>query len=326
MSARRKQSDSDPLPYVQVDRAVKPKAALLAGALGVTTQHALGSLVEFWDLCGDPRALEAVVEATPDGDEPELVLPRAEIELRFRLASGREATTDTLAAVGLVEPRGDKARVRGMSRYFDPVRRRVQARHAASAGGKARMANAARDESGRVLGAGALAGVSAGESAGHTQPETQPPASRQPADKPSGGQPSASPSGQRSAVSGQIEKKGETQSVPQPLELLPDEPKTRKPPKPPDPSAEFERFKKACTSDELRVFAAYSTAFGVDLGPDWGLLKLVRQKLRAHPADELCAAIRGAGKDPWHRQKGSSLRALFADASTIAQLAKKAAA
>ena len=50
-----RQSSSDPLPFVQVDRAVKPKAALLAGIMEVSNQHALGSLVEWWELCGDPR-------------------------------------------------------------------------------------------------------------------------------------------------------------------------------------------------------------------------------------------------------------------------------
>lgn len=96
--------------------------------------------------------------------------------------------------------------------------------------------------------------------------------------------------------------------------------------KPPDPAAEFARFKAACTDDELRVFDAYCTTFAVDMAPDWGLQKLVRQKLKAHTVDELCAAVRGAGRDPWHREKGSSLRALFSDASKVAQLAKRGAA
>jgi len=128
------------------------------------------------------------------------------------------------------------------------------------------------------------------------------------------------------SVPSQDEKKGETPSVPLPLELLPDTPKAKREPKKPDPAAEFLKFRAACTDDERRVLRAYCDAFAVDLGPDWGLQKLVRQRLKAHDADELCAAIRGAGKDQWHRQKGSSLRALLADASTIAQLAKKGAA
>ena len=127
------------------------------------------------------------------------------------------------------------------------------------------------------------------------------------------------------SVPSQDEKKGETPSVPLPLELLPDEPKAKRVPKKPDPAAEFLKFRAACTDDERRVFRAYCDAFAVDLGPDWGLQKLVRQRLKAHDADELCAAIRGAGREKWHREKGSSLRALLADASTIAQLAKKGA-
>jgi len=108
------------------------------------------------------------------------------------------------------------------------------------------------------------------------------------------------------------------------LEALPA--KATKTRKPPDPQAEFAKFKANCTDDELDVFEAYSVAFGVDLGPDWGLQRLVRQKLKAHTVEELCAAMRGAGRDPWHREKGSSMRALLSDASKVAQLAKKGAA
>lgn len=122
---------SDPLPFTQVDRAVKPKAALLAGLLGVSNQHALGSLVEFWDLNGDPRVIEALAAAGTN----ELVLSREEAERRFRLASGKDARAADLVSLGLLEDRGDAVRVRGMSRYFEPVRQRLQARAAAAAGG-----------------------------------------------------------------------------------------------------------------------------------------------------------------------------------------------
>lgn len=94
--------------------------------------------------------------------------------------------------------------------------------------------------------------------------------------------------------------------------------------KPPDPQAEFERFAKALSVDEGKVFEAYETAAGVELGADWGLRKLVGQKLRAHAADELCAAIRGYLADPWKRDNSPSLRAILRDASVIAINAKKA--
>lgn len=132
-----RQQSSDPLPYVQVDRAVKPKATLLANALGVTTQHATGSLVEFWELCGDPRELEAIVAATPPEEEPEVVLEPDDLRLRFKLASGHDLDPAVMARLGLVEPREQRFRVRGMSRYFEPIIRRLQARDAASKGGKA---------------------------------------------------------------------------------------------------------------------------------------------------------------------------------------------
>lgn len=133
-----KSSGSDPLPYVQVDRAAKPKAALLAGAMGVTIQHAIGSLVEWWDLCGDPRTLELIALRTEPGSDPAVILDSAEAELRFRLASGHTVSPSVLTHLGLLEDLGEgRYRVRGMSRYFSPILSRIQARKAASLGGKA---------------------------------------------------------------------------------------------------------------------------------------------------------------------------------------------
>jgi hypothetical protein len=222
-----RQSDSDPLPYVQVDRAVKPRAALLAGALGVTTQHALGSLVEWWDLNGDPRELERIVEATPDGATPAVVVTREDAALRFRLASGKDVEPVTLVHLGLLEPVGDGFRVRGMSRYFAPVEARIRARQAAAAGGRKRAAQASRGANGRLLSAGDAAGAPAGESAGADQPTIQPGTSRQPADS----QPTASPIGQRSAVSGQLQVKDSAPLFASP----PARPPKAKPDKPTDP-------------------------------------------------------------------------------------------
>lgn len=195
-----RQSSSDPLPFVQVDRAVKPKAALLAGKMGVTNQHALGSLIEFWDLCGDPRELEHVVAETLPGEEPALVLDRADVELRFELASGHHIEVGVLALAGLVEPHAKGFRVRGMSRYFDPIQARLRARGAASAGGKSRMSKARRGPDGRLIGAGG----SAGESASVDQPTLQPDTSRLTSREPADDQPTTSPIGQRSAVSGHL--------------------------------------------------------------------------------------------------------------------------
>lgn len=297
MSARRKQSNSDPLPYVQVDRAVKPKVALLAGAMGVSTQHALGSVVEFWDLCGDPRELERVVESTPAGVEPEVVLPRADIELRFRLASGCDVPSDTLAAVGLVETRGNVARVRGMSRYFEPVLKRISARKAASAGGKARMAGASRDESGRLLGAGALAGEQLEVSAGGIQPTLQPTASRQPADAPAAGQPTASPSGQRSAVSGQrpVEEEPSSTKVVERGPLVYHPPET-----PPGPGWKAEDF--------FRWFQACRQTAGF-VGEKWPRLNLSHwwAEVLGTPGmsvERLCAGVTSFGQSEHWRGRG----------------------
>lgn len=221
MSAHR-QSDSDPLPYVQVDRAVKPRAALLAGALGVTTQHALGSLVEWWDLNGDPRELERIVEATPDGATPAVVVTREDAALRFRLASGKDVEPVTLVHLGLLEPVGEGFRVRGMSRYFAPVEARIRARRAASVGGKA-SAESRRKSVGTAQPRSAARSESASESAQATveaTPEATPKRAR------SGAEAESNPIGQRSAVSGQLQ---EQQGAPLFADAVAPEPKRSRP-------------------------------------------------------------------------------------------------
>lgn len=134
--------DSDPLPFTQLDRAAKAVAARLASAKKVSNQHALGALVEFWDLCGDPRELERIAQQTPEGQEPEVRLERDDLALRFELAFGQPVEVRLLSLLGLVEldPEGKRDRVRGMSRYFSAILPRLQARDAASKGGKASVA------------------------------------------------------------------------------------------------------------------------------------------------------------------------------------------
>jgi hypothetical protein len=133
----RSQGDSDGLPFVQVDRSVKQKAAMLAGALDVTPQHALGSLVQWWDLNGEPREIERLVEATPDGESPAVVVTRDDAVMRFRLASGRDVDPLALVHLGFLAPLPDgRFRVRGMSRYIEPVAARLRARRGASKGGQ----------------------------------------------------------------------------------------------------------------------------------------------------------------------------------------------
>jgi len=166
-------SSSDPLPFTQLDRTVKAKAAILAGAMGVSSQHAVGSLLVFWDLNGDPRELEKIVEQGKDA----VVLTAAQVALRFQIASGKETSPDLLAEIGFLEPLdGGLFRVRGMSRYFKPITRRIQARAAASLGGKVTAAKLKR--SGGKFVAEEPAGAPAGESLEH-------PLKRKPADEPS---------------------------------------------------------------------------------------------------------------------------------------------
>lgn len=126
------QRDSDQLPYVQFDRSAKPKAALLAQHLGVTLQHAIGSMIEFWDLASDPRQLEAQLRA----NKRAVVLDDKSVRLRFRLASGHDIDPAVLETLGLLERTSEGYRVRGMSRQLGVVERRLQAREAAGVGGK----------------------------------------------------------------------------------------------------------------------------------------------------------------------------------------------
>lgn len=143
-----KKNDSDPLPYLQVDRSAKPKALRLASLLKVPYQHALGSLIEFWDAVGDPRKLEIAVAVALEGSEPSMVLSKAEVELEFELASAHKVDASIMAAIGLLEPvEGGLFRVRGMSRYFGLIGARIRARGLSSAAGKA-SAEARRKASG----------------------------------------------------------------------------------------------------------------------------------------------------------------------------------
>ena len=125
-------------------------------------------------------------------------------------------------------------------------------------------------------------------------------------------------------VTGRIKEEPESAKAPiqPPLELVGETQKKPRSRAAPDPKAEFERFAAALTPDEGLVFEAYESAMGVELGADWGLRKFVGQKLKAHTADELCAAIRGHASDAWRREKSVSLKAILRDASVIAAMAK----
>lgn len=142
MSEQPVQGSSDPFPFLQVDRSAKQPAAMLALLIKVEPQHALGTLIWFWELCGSPRELEKLVISGVE----EVVLPRDKIVQLFRLASGGYAVEpDDLVPMELLEPRGEGLyRVRGMSRYFNPIKSRIQGRAVRSRGGKARSLTAER--------------------------------------------------------------------------------------------------------------------------------------------------------------------------------------
>jgi hypothetical protein len=131
--------ESDPLPFSQVHRATKSRTALLAGALGVTTQHALGSMVEWWDLHSDPRVLEEILLANPE--DPAVIVTGEDAAATFELASGKRIDPRTLVRLGFLERLDvDRFRVRGMSRYFATVAKRLHLRTLAERGGRASAA------------------------------------------------------------------------------------------------------------------------------------------------------------------------------------------
>lgn len=135
--ATREARDADPLPYIQFDRSVLPVVEPLAGVMRVSSQHVKGSLLSFWELCGKPKELERIVVATPVGEEPSVVLSDATVRLRWQLASGAAVEPSLLVELNLLEPLGHQQyRVRGMSRYFKPIIKRLKAREAAAKGGK----------------------------------------------------------------------------------------------------------------------------------------------------------------------------------------------
>jgi hypothetical protein len=307
---------------VQVDRAVEPSSTLLAGHMKVTPQHALGSLVGFWKLCGDPRELERIVETTPAGVEPAVILTGEDVALRFELASDHRVEPLILARLGILEPSGERFRVRGMSRFFEPIEARIRARAVAAKGGRASAAS-------RLAATGSSQPK---QGSGQPTPEAAPEPAR--TDSRTGAEPTFEPTPEPArtlAVSGQRSQTEKNPTAPAEavadpsfpqLELVSPPTPIRRQARPPDPAAEFSRFTSTLTDDEAGVFAAYESAMGLEVGPDWSLKKLIGQKLKAHTADELCAAIKGHASDSWRREKSPSLRAILRDASVIAAMAK----
>ncbi len=141
---RSDQSNSDHMPFVQVDRAAHALAAALGTRLGLPYQHVLGGLVVFWGINGAPRDIEALIRA----GKSEVILSRAELGRRFNFAMGRDldpTALDALELLGLVELRAEGFRVRGMARFFRPLEKRGRRQASAAAAGKASaMARAAK--------------------------------------------------------------------------------------------------------------------------------------------------------------------------------------
>lgn len=126
--------DSDPLPYLRVDRTATPLSSALATWMSVTQQHALGSLTNFWNHCAEPRALERLVAE----GKKDLVLDGERFLLLFEIASGKKVPMEVLLALGIaaVTEVPGHYRVRGMSRNIEPIAKRVKHRETSVLAGK----------------------------------------------------------------------------------------------------------------------------------------------------------------------------------------------
>lgn len=324
-----KNESSDPLPFIKLDRTVKAKAPLLAACIGVPSPHALGSIIYFWDLCADPRELQKIIEQTPAGQDPEVVLTADEIRAKFMIASGgKEVDPDQLAAIGFLQKLDEKNyRVRGMSRFFDPVMKRISAKTKASTAGKASAeARAIKFGSAQPLKTG-LFGPSSSASSNdvRTKFDVSSAVVRTKLEL------SSNEARTNAELARTLEDRGQSTDVlkdgsnafalTSQAELVKTKPKR----KPPNPEVEFARWVGSQTPDEKTVFETYESSTGLTLGADWGLLKYVRGKLKAHTADEICKAIRGHASNPWNREKQNlSLRSMLSDATKIAINATRA--
>lgn len=273
-----RQSSSDPLPFIQLDRSVEPIAAMLAGHLKVSHQHAIGSLYGFWKLCAEPRELERIVERA-GGGTPSLELDAHDIALRFELASGARVEPVVLARLGLLEPlEGTQFRVRGMSRYLDAIAARSRARKAAAAGGKAR-AQAPRAADGSFLPLDASAGESAGD--GWMKSET---AGESAGESAGLSQPKPSPRGQRSE-----DRDKETTMSSLPLDLS--APVTVRP----------EQLEDKLTDAEFQVFEHWRVTLKHQRAKATPERKrLIAKALKAYTVEELQQAITGVTRSPHH--------------------------
>lgn len=308
----RSQATSDPLPYVQVDRAVKPRAAMLADAIGVSRQHAMGSLIEWWDLCGDPRDLERIVEGTPKGEHPAVVLTADDARLRFRLASTRDVEPVTLARIGLLEELADnRFRVRGMSRYFEPIVRRVQAREAAAVGGR-KSAKVRAETTGSaqpVGGKGSMVASVPAQAASEATSEapTEAERKRNGSGDRSDSEADPNPSGQRSAVSDKSLK-----ALSSSLDLLPVEPQRVKPP----PALEDN-----LTDDEFQVFEHWRVLRHPKAKATPERKRLIAKALKVYSVADLQLAITGVTKSPHHMGENGT-RTVYDDIELILRDAK----
>lgn len=314
-----RQADSDPLPFIQIDRAAEPTAALLAGVLKESHQHAIGSLYEFWKLCADPRDLEAIVAATPHGQEPEVILSADEVSLRFELASGHRVEPLILARLGLLEVRAASTfRVRGMSRSLAPIERRIAARRIASAGGKA-SAEARKRATGTAQPVGGNGSGCSVSSSVDSAPEPNRPPKRDRTGHRTATEPATEPAtehrGQRSEV---IEKDKDLSGRPD-LVLLEVEPDS--PIKPED----------RLTDDEYAVFEHWRVVMNHPKAVATPKRKrVIADALKHYPVAALQDAIDGCARSAWHMGENDrhtrfdSLELILRDAKNIESFQERA--
>lgn len=109
------------LPFIQLHRSLIFRATQLAPMLNLSAPQVIGGLVLFWMTLADRRVLAKHSPASG------VVLPAAEVAGRLQLALGlaQVPALEAFVLAGLLEPKGDGYRVRGMSLYLDAEATRI---------------------------------------------------------------------------------------------------------------------------------------------------------------------------------------------------------
>lgn len=106
-------------PYIQIHRSVAAKAAMLAARTGVEYFKLRGVLDCWWESMADRRILAKAVS------EGGVMLTADQVEQAVSKPCDGKITPADMVAAGFLEPRADRFRARGMSRYIEAENTRL---------------------------------------------------------------------------------------------------------------------------------------------------------------------------------------------------------